>query len=169
MRRGRLVALLALALTSSAAAQGPSADWRSLSTEHFRVSYPRDFEAFARRAAETLEAGFPRVAARIGGLPALPLEVVAFDPRAAANGAAVPWLDRPEIVLWAFPPDAESDTARFSDWAELLTVHELAHVVHLGVPGSGPLSLIMRWSPAPLGPLALRTPRWVYEGYATLL
>ncbi len=169
MRRGRLVALLALALTSSALAQGPSADWRTLSTPHFHVSFPSEFEAFARHAGESLEAAYPRVIASIAGSPPLPIEVVVRDPRGTANGAAIPWLDRPQIVLWAYPPDADSDTGRFSDWIDILSVHELAHVIHLARPGEGPLSLAARFSPAPLGPLVFRCPRWVYEGYATRL
>ncbi|MFY9550700.1 MAG: hypothetical protein WAU32_06075, partial [Thermoanaerobaculia bacterium] len=169
MRRGRLVGLLVLALSSSAVAQGPSADWRTLSTPHFRVHFPREFAAFARHTAESLESANPRVAERVGWAPALPIDVIIRDPRAAANGAAVPWLDRPEIVVWAFPPDAESSTGRFSDWVEVLSVHELAHVAHLGRPGTGPLGALARFSPAPLGPLALRAPRWVFEGYATLI
>jgi hypothetical protein len=169
MRRGRLVALLAFALTSSALAQGPSADWRTISTPHFRVSFPSEFEAFARHAGESLETAYPRVTASIGGSPPLPIEVVVRDPRGTANGAAIPWLDRPQIVLWASPPDADSDTGRFSDWIDVLSVHELAHVIHLARPGEGPLSLVARFSPAPLGPLVFRCPRWAYEGYATLL
>ncbi|HEV8266890.1 MAG TPA: hypothetical protein VGR00_01600, partial [Thermoanaerobaculia bacterium] len=169
MRRGRLVALLAFALTSSALAQGPSADWRTISTAHFRVSFPSGFEAFARHAAESLESAYPRVTARVAGSPPLPIEVVVRDPRGTANGAALPWLDRPQIVLWAYPPDADSDTGRFSDWTDLLSAHELAHVIHLSRPGEGPLSLFARLSPAPLGPLVYSCPRWVYEGYATLI
>jgi len=169
MRRGRLVALLAFALTSPALAQGPAADWRTLSTAHFRVAFPGEFEAFARHAAESLEAAYPRVVELVGGSPPLPVDVVVRDPRGAANGAAIPWLDRPQIVLWAYPPDTDSDTARFSDWIDLLSVHELAHVVHLARPGEGPLSFLARASPAPLGPLAFGCPRWVYEGYATLI
>src|SRR5262245_2697133 len=169
MRRGRLVALLAFVLTSSALAQGPSADWRTISTPHFRVTFPDEFEAFARRAAASLEAAYPRAAALLAGSPPLPIEVVVRDPRGTANASAVPWLDRPQIVLWAYPPDADSDTGRFSDWIDLLSVHELAHIVHLARPGEGPLSLLARFSPAPLGPLVYQSPRWVYEGYATLV
>src|SRR5262245_1600757 len=169
MRRGRLVALLAFALTSSALAQGPSADWRTLTTPHFRVSFPVGFEAFARYAADSLEAAYPRVTELLAGSPPLPIEVVVRDPRGTANGSAIPWLDRPQIVLWAYPPDADSDTGRFSDWVDLLSVHELAHVVHLARPGEGALSLLVRFSPAPLGPLVFQSPRWVYEGYATLV
>ncbi len=169
MRRGLRTAFLLLALAPAAAGQTPSAPWRTLETAHFRVHYPAPFEAWAKRAAARLEDIHARVTAMVGYSPGGPVEVVIADPEADANGSAVPWLDRPEIALWTFPPESESSTGTFADWVELLATHEVAHVAHLGRPGEGPSGVLARLSPAPLGPLALSAPRWLYEGYATLI
>lgn len=169
MRRGLRTALLLLALAPPAAGQAPSAPWQTIETAHFRVHYPSSFEAWARRAAERLEDIHARVTAMVGYSPERRVEVVISDPEADPNGSAVPWLDRPEIALWTSPPESESSTGAFADWVELLAAHEVAHVVHLARPGSGPFGFLVRLSPAPLGPLALGVPRWLYEGYATLI
>ena len=110
-----------------------------------------------------------RVTAFVGWEPGHPIEVVVADPAADANGMALPYLDRPAIVLWTSPPPAGSWLSDFPDWTEILATHEVAHVVHLARPGTGPASFLARLLPAPFGPLALGSPRWVFEGYATLI
>ena len=168
MRRAAFLALGFL-FAVSASAQSPSADWRTIETAHFRVHYPAPYEAWARHAAGLLEPIRGRVTAFVGWEPGHPIEVVVADPAADANGMALPYLDRPAIVLWTSPPPAASWLSDFPDWTEILATHEVAHVVHLARPGSGPASFLARLLPAPFGPLALGSPRWVFEGYATLI
>ena len=169
MRRGLRTAFFLLALAPAAAGQAPSAPWQTIETAHFRVHYPAPFEAWAKRAAARLEDIHARVTAMVGFSPDRRVEVVIADPEADANGSAVPWLDRPEITLWTSPPESESSIGAFVDWVDLLAAHEVAHVAHLSRPGTGALGVLARFSPAPLGPLALGAPRWLYEGYATLI
>lgn len=169
MRRGGGIALLLLLLAAPATAQGPSADWRTIETAHFRIHFPASFAPWAEHVAASIEGIEGSVAAFVGYAPDRRIEVVLSDPQADANGAALPYLDRPEIILWATPPDADADVGDFSDWTRLLATHELAHVAHLGRPREGPLGLLGRVSPVPLGPIAIGCPRWVIEGYATLV
>ncbi len=170
MRRRGPVSLLLLTLASAAAAQGPSADWRTIETAHFRVHFPAPFEAWARHAAGLLEPIHARVTAYVGYAPGKPVEVVIADPAADANGMAVPFLDRPEVILWTSPPSAGSGLGGdFPDWTQILATHEIAHVVHLARPRAGSSGILAWLSPAPFGPLALGSPRWVIEGYATLV
>jgi hypothetical protein len=169
MRRLLLAAALSLAAATGARAQEPSADWRTFTTVHFRVHFPSPFEPWARHAASELEAIHARVTDFVGYVPPERIEVVVSDPLADANGSAVPFLDRPEIRLWTTPPESESSIGDYGDWMELVAVHETAHVAHLMPPFSGALGFLARFSPAPFGPLVLRTPRWVLEGYATLV
>ena len=169
MPRFLVAAALAFAAAAGARAQGPSADWRTFETVHFRVHFPAPFEPWARHAASELEAIHARVTEFVGFVPPRKIEVVVSDPEADANGAAVPFLDRPEIRLWTTPPESESSIGDYGDWMEDVATHETAHVAHLTPPFSGPLGLLARLSPAPFGPLALRTPRWAMEGYATLV
>ena len=108
MRRGWRTAVFLFAFAWRAAAQGPAADWRTLETEHFRVHFPAPFEAWARRAAGQIEDIHARVEKAVGWMPSGRIEVVVADPEADANGAAVQWLDRPEIVLWAYPSGSDA-------------------------------------------------------------
>jgi hypothetical protein len=144
--------------------QGPSADWRTLATPHFRFHYPAPFAAWAERAAGWLEAVRERAVAEIGFTPAGVTEVVVSDPEADANGAALPLRGWPRLVLWTTPPPPDSEIGTYRDSIEDLLVHEEAHLVHLLRPSRNPLlgSLL------PVGPIAL-APRWVVEGYATLV
>ena len=168
MRRRSLAALLFLAAAGTLA-QGPSAEWRTVETDHFRVHYPAAFQAWAIHAAGELEAIHARVTALVGYDPPRRIEVVVSDPAADSNGAAVPFLDRPEVLVWTTPPDSESSIGDYGDWMELVATHEVAHVAHLTRVSGGSSASLLRLSPAPLGLIALRSPRWVMEGYATLV
>ncbi len=168
MRRRLLAALLFL-VAAGASAQGLSADWRTAETDHFRVHYPAPFQAWALHAAGELEAIHARVTALVGYVPPRKIEVVVSDPAADSNGAAVPFLDRPEVLIWTTPPESESSIGDYGDWMELVATHEVAHVAHLTRVGGGSAAALLRLSPAPLGLIALRSPRWVMEGYATLV
>jgi hypothetical protein len=149
-------------------AQSPAADWRTIETPHFRVHYPAESEAWARRSAARLESIRERVAAEIGYTPAERVDVLVSDPVAAANGMALPILGWPRLVLWTSPPGPESTIGHYSDWAELLLVHEEAHLVHLLRPSRNPWRrLLARF--VPVSPIALGAPRWVIEGYATVV
>lgn len=166
----KLASLLLVLLGSSwpASAQAPSENWRTIETAHFRVHYAAAFEAWAKRTASSLEAIHAEVAALVGYAPSRPIEIVVGDPQADSNGMALPWLDRPSVVLWAYPPDVESSIGDSTDWMDLLSVHELAHILHLTRPRNRP-DFMTRLLPLPLGPITLTAPRWVVEGYATLV
>jgi hypothetical protein len=163
-----LPALLGFAMAGALLAQAPSDDWRTITTEHFRVHYAAPFEAWAKRMTSSLEGIHAEVTAFVGYSPPRPVDVVVSDPAADANGYALPFLDRPSMVLWAYPPDVESSLGDFGDWMDLLSVHELAHVVHLTRPRNR-AGILSRLAPVPLGPITLTAPRWVIEGYATVV
>jgi hypothetical protein len=168
VRRGLLAFLTAALLPLPALAQGPSADWRTLSTPHFRVHYPVESEAWAGRAAARLESIRDRVIEEVGYAPPEVVDVLISDPVADANGMAFPFLGWPRMVLWTSPPGPESTIGHYADWAELLIVHEQTHLVHMLRPSRNPLrQLLARLIPA--GPIALGAPRWVTEGYATVV
>ncbi|HVN30507.1 MAG TPA: hypothetical protein VMT45_00825 [Thermoanaerobaculaceae bacterium] len=165
----RVVASLAVAVAAgSAIAQPPSADWRTVTTKHFRVHYTAPAEAWALRAASRLESVRERVVGEVGYDPPEATDVLVADPVAQANGSAFPLLGSPRMVLWTSPPGPASVIGSFSDWQELLMVHEDTHLVHLLRPSRNPTQ---RFAEAilPLGPIALRAPRWVIEGYATMV
>jgi len=172
MRRALWTVLLAAAMSSAAGvsfAQAPWEEWRTIETVHYRIHFPAPFEPWARHAAASIESIHERVTGLVGYAPARRIDVVVSDPLADANGMAVPFLDRPRIVLWTSPPQMEEGFADFTDWMTLLATHEVAHVVHLSRPRHRAPRWLERLSPAPFGPLAIGSPRWVVEGYATLV
>ncbi|HNX50076.1 MAG TPA: hypothetical protein PLS53_11840 [Thermoanaerobaculaceae bacterium] len=153
---------------AAAVAQGPDAEWRTITTPHFRVHYPAPAEAWTLRASGRMEAIRERVAAEVGYAPPQVVDVVVEDPIAQPNGMSLPLLDAPRMVLWTSPPGPDSAIGNYADWAEDLIVHEDTHTVHLLRPSRHPLHRLGEHL-LPLGPIVTRAPRWVHEGYATLV
>lgn len=160
--------VLSLASAAPALSQSPSADWRTLETPHFRVHYPQPSEEWARHAAARLESIRERVVEEIGYAPPETVDVLVSDPVAEPNGMAFPFLGWPRMVLWTSPPGPTSAIGHYRDWPELLIVHEEAHLVHLLRPSRNPLRRLLQ-NVAPAGPLLFNSPRWVTEGYATVV
>jgi Tol biopolymer transport system component len=170
MRRafGLAIALLIVA-AFPARAQAPHAVWQTIETPHFRVHYPADYEMWTRHVAGRLEAVREAVIAVIGYAPAQKVDVVVMNPLSTPNGEALTLLDSPRLVLWADNPDPESEIGNFGDWIDVLTTHEVAHLVHLLRPSRNRLRHFLEQYALALGPITLSAPRWVLEGYATVI
>ncbi|NUQ20478.1 MAG: hypothetical protein HOQ09_05900 [Gemmatimonadaceae bacterium] len=170
-RQYAVPALLAALLPLPARAQlvwRPDADWRTLQTPHFTVDYPREYAEWARAMAERLESVRSAVGREVGSLPRGRVTVLVTDPLAVSNGSAWPFMTSPSIIVWPTPPDPRSSIGDARSWPEMLSVHEFAHVAHLTRPSRNPTqAFLARLSPLGLGPLPLKSPRWVIEGYAT--
>ncbi|MGA7615496.1 MAG: hypothetical protein WBX15_09995 [Thermoanaerobaculia bacterium] len=168
MRLRTLLALVAVAIAATSYAQAPDRDWRTIETPHYRIHYPAPWESWALRAAARIESIATDVAAEVGFEPGERIDVLVMDPLAAPNGSAWPFLTFPRIVLWTTPPSPESIIGNYTDWTDLLITHEQTHLAHLLRPSRSPwrrfLSTLL-----PVGPLALESPRWVDEGFATLI
>ncbi len=162
-----LIAVTCVA-AAPALAQGPSAEWRTVTTPHFRVHYTAPAEAWALDAASKLEAIRSRVIAEVGYAAPGAVDVIVSDPAAQANGMALPLLGAPRMVLWTSPPGPASVIGTYNDWIELLALHEDTHLEHLLRPSRNPLQRLVE-ALLPLGPIATKAPRWVHEGYATLV
>lgn len=168
MRRIAFLLAVFTMLALPLVAQGPAADWRTVTTPHFRVHYPAPAEAWTLRAVARMEAIRERVAAEVGWTPAQVIDVIVQDPVAQPNGMALPLLDSPRMVLWTSPPGPDSAIGNYADWAEALIIHEDLHNVHLLQPSRNPLRRFAG-KLLPLGPVTTKAPRWVHEGYATLV
>jgi WD40-like Beta Propeller Repeat len=162
------MAVAALAFAASASGRGPAADWRTVKTAHFRVHYTAPAQAWARHAASLLEAIRARVVAEVGYDPPQVVDVLVADPVAEPNGMALPLLDSPRIVLWTSPPGPASVIGTYDDWTELLVLHEDTHLVHMLRRSRNPVQRLLEHV-LPLGPITLKAPRWVLEGYATMV
>jgi hypothetical protein len=146
----------------------PELRWETIHTVHFDVHFPRIMRPWAIDAAGRLEGVHDAVVALVGSGPTRKVTVVIDDPYNVANGASIPILDAPTIVLWPTPPEPSDDIGHASDWAELLTVHEFAHIAHLTRPSRNPLQRVLwRLLPVDISPIVRDSPRWLIEGYAT--
>lgn len=161
--------LLAVLLLSPARAQDPHEAWRSVSTGSYRLHYPVAAEPWALEAAGRLEEIRDRTSAAVGWRPDRVVDVVVQDPYAMANGMALPTRRRPRMVLYATPPGASSGLGHYRSWAEDLIAHEDTHLVHLLRPSRSPALRGLQDAVLGIGPVAMSSPHWAIEGYATHL
>ena len=164
----RIVILSLLLIAPAAIAQAPSEEWRTLKTAHFRFHYPVEYEAWAQRAASRIESVREAVVREVGFAPETVTDVLIMNPVAEANGVMIPILRYPRMMLFTEPPEPELVVGEFSSWIDLLTVHETAHMVHLLRPSRNPMQHLIERI-IPINPITRRAPRWVMEGYATVV
>ncbi|HEX8617711.1 MAG TPA: hypothetical protein VF911_09030 [Thermoanaerobaculia bacterium] len=160
---------LLLLIATSAAAQSPAADWRTIETPHFRVHYPREYEEWSTRAAERLEAIREAVVAEVGYAPPQTIDVLVVNPAASPNGEAWTFLDAPRMIFYTEAPGLDEVVGAQAHWIDLLAVHETAHLVHMLRPSRNPMVRAFENFVLPLNPITLHAPRWVLEGYATVV
>lgn len=163
-----LFVLVAICTSPVAAQQAPpDAPWRTLDTEHFRVTFPGHLEALARRAGGQAEWAYARLSEHFVHGPEGPIDIVLTDHTDVSNGYATPFPSN-RIVLFARPPVDSFQLGYFDDWQQLLIVHELTHIFHLDRPGRYSVRRLFGRIPFPVfGFPAFTTPRWVIEGIGT--
>lgn len=176
MKKTIRVCLLFVALTLHATANAqwdplprPHENWRTIQTTHFRIHYTPELEAWTLRAAEKMESIHSVVTAFVGYNEIKhPMTVIVMDPLGLSNGMAIPFLNRPRMILWPNAPANPLMMGGLESWSDIVTVHEYAHAVHLTrKPRSSQGKLFSLLFP--LGPLSLKLPLWVVEGYAVLI
>ena len=168
----RVLLIALLGITRLANAQSnfarPALDWMTVRTHDFDVHYPAPMAEWVQDLTTRLDAVHDAVSALVGYAPRRRITVIVEDPVGQSNGFANAPLDDPLIVLWPTPPDPAGMLGVYRDWPELLAVHEYAHIAHLTRPTRNPRERrFWRLLPLRTGPLAVRTPRWAVEGYAT--
>ena len=144
--------------------------WRTVESHGFRFHYLPETEAWTRDLAERVRAVDSAITRHVGWRIAKPVDVVVDDPYIISNGYALPFIDRPATVWYATPADPRNDIGNYRTWGELLSVHELVHLAHLTRPSRNRFKRSL-WASLPVNvsPLVLQTPRWVFEGYATVV
>lgn len=164
--------LFPAALTASPRIQAPDAAWKTYTTAHYRIHFPSSpaggFSPFAQEVASKIEGIHAKVTEWVGFEAKGPIDVVLRDPVLEANGMAVPLLKRPFVELWKTPPEPTDAIGHFTTWVDLLVVHELTHIHHMMRPQNRP-NLWDKILDLPVGPVTNKAPRWVTEGYATLV
>jgi hypothetical protein len=148
----------------------PAQHWETVRTPHFTVDFPASTRAWSLDIARRLESVRASVDSVVGGGPTRRVTVLIDDPYNSANGFALPFLDAPTIVLFAAAPEPSDDIGNYRDWGQTLITHEYTHIAHLTIPSRNPWEqLLARLAPAEISPIAAQAPRWVIEGYATLV
>ena len=166
------VILTALSVLSAAPAQAQAPDeaWRTIRTEHFRVTFPEPLEELARRAGNRAEWAWAELSDAFIEPPEGVIDLLLTDHSDISNGfARVTPGNR--ITVYARPPVDALSLGHTDEWLELVILHELAHIVHLdhvdNPVGNAARAIFgrvtMQW---PFFP-ELGTPRWVIEGLAT--
>lgn len=140
--------------------------WRTVRTQWFEMHYPLDTEAWALDLAPRLDAMHDAVAILVGYAPPGRTTIVIDDPYNVANGKAIPILGAPVVHFWVTPPGPTDQIANHRGWGIKLASHEFGHVAHLSRPARR-AQWYWHLLPAQVSPLAVFTPRWALEGYAT--
>jgi Tol biopolymer transport system component len=172
-RRAALLGAVLLAVLAGsalpAAGQAPDDPWMTLTTEHFRITYPEPLEGLARRAADRAESAWDRLSELFLEPPGGLTDILVTDHTDVSNGFARVTPDK-RIIVFAAPPVDDPTLGFFDDWMELVITHEVVHIFHLDRPGL--LGRVLRsvfgrvpgrW---PFFP-GFDTPRWFIEGIAT--
>lgn len=166
-----LVVALLLSIFSSSLWSSPLAklEWKIFKTDHFRIHYTAEYEAWSLAAAHEMEASRAvLLQQQKRTLPEI-VDVVVFDPLNDSNGFAIPYSKEPFMALFTTPPLSDSQISNSSSWPQLLALHEYAHLLHLAQPSRN------KWRDTVANLYDLydvvqgMTERWVAEGYATLL
>lgn len=170
-----LVSLLSilgwLGVGTAGAQLPPEANWATIESQHFRITFGPGLEELARHTAHRAEAAHARLAAELAPAPAGKIDIVLTDFVDITNGHASP-LPSNRIVLYARPPADVLSLGYFDDWIDLVVTHELAHIFHLDATSrvGGALRRVFGRVPVawPFFP-GLDAPTWTIEGLATYI
>ncbi len=167
---GLFVALALASMPGTAFAQIPPGEaWRTLDTEHFRITYPADLLDLAQRAGQRAEVAWAALAREFIDPPKGRVDLVVTDHADISNGFSRVFPSN-RIVIFAPPPVDGFGLPHMDEWMELVVTHELAHIFHQDYAGNlgGVLRTIFGRVPLewPFFPGA-STPGWVVEGIAT--
>jgi len=128
-------ALLIVALSLSAtAAYGypthPRETYRTMHTEHFRISYPDPYRFPALKTAVIAEEVFAELTKRLQWTPNTPIDIVISDRTDDANGwSSVSPIQM--IHLYLAPPQTGDRLDYYDDWLRILITHEMTHSIHI--------------------------------------
>ena len=161
-----LIVSLSFAQQNSLFAQQnpPGLDWRQIQTERFKVIFPAAITTDAQRVANTLEHIYGPVSKTLRGQQK-PLEVVLVNQTTEPNGF---FSLAPRRTVWNSTPSPNMGLFGGSEWYQLLSLHEIRHVVQADRRRRGLIRLV--W--VAFGETAegifgsLLMPRWFGEGDA---
>ena len=164
---GVLTALALFLLGSSpaaAASYDPALTWRTLHTEHFKVTYHDGEEALAEDMAVAAERAWDTLTVELDYTPRRKIELVLVDWTDSANGYATV-VPQNTIVIFVTAPEDDSTLSLYEDWNSAIVTHELTHILHIDTVRG--LPQVARWLLGSLISTHQVSPGWIIEGYAT--
>lgn len=142
---------------------------QTIETEHARIHFHQDYQAFAQQVASKFEPIYDDVSQRVGFEQNDKLDFLIGDDYHQANGYAIPLTAGKIVKVFTSSPRSEEALGSYSDWLDIVISHELTHKIHMSQPSRSWRSSL---DSALLDADVLnfyRYPRWVTEGYATVI
>ncbi len=141
-----------------------SLKWNQVNTRHFRVLYPRGFEAQGQRMANTLEHIHAAEARSLGTFPRK-VTLVLQNQSAISNGFVTITPRRSEF--YTMPPQ-DYNFLGTNDWLDMLASHEYRHIVQYqhATRGFNRLFYYLFGNPTLAGMSQVAAPQWFWEGDA---
>jgi len=102
-------------------------DWKTITTEHYTVTYHQGLETSARRVAKIAEEIYHPVTALYNYEPQNPIHFIIQDTDDISNGAAYFYDNK--IIIWALPMDY--DLRGTHNWLRDVVTHEFTHIVSM--------------------------------------
>lgn len=164
---GALGLLLWFSIGSRAWAGDPALLWRTIETEHFRITYHEPLGPVAQKLAVVTERAYELLVSVLKHRPRFRTEVLLADDTEFSNGSATvtPF---PTVRLNLTAPDNRSELNDYDDWLLALFVHEYTHILHLDIKGGIPklINDIGGFGINNIYPPNQIQPRWFIEGLA---
>lgn len=141
----------------------PYWDWKTIETEHFRLSFPKELTPLAQLSANYFEEAHRVMSPQLLWAPHTQTQILLVDNADAANGLTTP-VGRFGILLYLTPPDDHFSTQYYDNWLRLLIFHEYTHLLNIDATTSfyTPLRYLF-------GDILLPNslwPTWMLEGLA---
>ncbi|MCH8288090.1 MAG: PD40 domain-containing protein [Candidatus Marinimicrobia bacterium] len=105
----------------------PELEWRTITTEHFTVTYHDGVERSAKRVAKIAEEIYEPVTFLYDHQPDNPVRFIVQDTDDISNGAA--YFYENKIIIWALPMDY--DLRGTHNWLRDVVTHEFTHIVSM--------------------------------------
>lgn len=144
----------------------PFYDWKTIETDHFRVTFPSELSPTAQKCAQYLEQAHRLISPELQWSPKFRTQVLIIDNSDLANGMASA-VQRFGIILQVTPPESWFNINAYDDWLRLLTYHEYTHILNMD-PTKGLYEAIRILIGDMLLPNSL-WPSWMLEGLAVYM
>jgi hypothetical protein len=108
----------------------PDLEWKTISTEHFKIHYHSEIEDSAKKLANRVEPVYDRITDRFEWEPESKVHVVISDQTDSPNGLSSPL---PYNIIYLYPPPPPDNTPldNYDDWLTTIFMHEFTHSVHI--------------------------------------